>query len=411
MLSIGIDTHQKMHYVEIQNEEEKVKWRGQVTNDREGFDELLSKLKTIEKSNNDRVIGIYINPTGNYHIPVQYFLESNGYIVKYVDARVTDYSRKIDNLGKEKSDRVDASVLASTPWNSKKIANKITHRRDPLSGLTRLRESVSENITRITNIIESDLACIFPEYVEMFQGVSSATSVALLQNFTTPDKAVKSGVDRILNVMAKSSKNHYKKEDAQKFIDLASKSIGVPDRDGIYAFRIKVDLERLVSEKKKLKEIENEILKMTENNDDVKRIDGIIGIGPINAASIVSEIGDIEQFDSALKLQSYGGRAPNMTGSGGKDHATGLSKVRNPYLSNAIHQCSISLVNHRNDEFLEIFDREVRKGKKKTQAYIIVGRRLLYHVYSIMKNQKPYRKRVSNQREGTLPLQVKNHVL
>ncbi len=38
----------------------------------------------------------------------------------------------------------------------------------------------------------------------------------------------------------------------------------------------------------------------------------------INSAAIVSEIGRIEEFHSALKLQSYGGKCPDMTGSGGK---------------------------------------------------------------------------------------------
>ncbi len=33
------------------------------------------------------------------------------------------------------------------------------------------------------------------------------------------------------------------------------------------------------------------------------------------------------------------------------------------------------------------------KGKNPTQAYIVVGKRLLYHVYSIMRNKKPYRER------------------
>ena len=53
----------------------------------------------------------------------------------------------------------------------------------------------------------------------------------------------------------------------------------------------------------------------------------------------------------------------------------------------------MSLVNKKNEEFLKIFDREIAKGKKKTQAYVVVSRRLLYHVYSMLKNKKPYRKR------------------
>ena len=121
---------------------------------------------------------------------------------------------------------------------------------------------------------------------------------------------------------------------------------------------------------------------------------GHTSVGPINAAAIVSEIGNIEQFNSAEKLQSYGGKAPKMSGSGGKDYATGLSKIRNSHLANSVYESAKSLVQHKNEEFLLIYKREIDKGKKKKQAYIIVSRRLLYHVYSMMKNKKPYRVRL-----------------
>ncbi|MFG1519383.1 MAG: transposase [Thermoplasmataceae archaeon] len=123
------------------------------------------------------------------------------------------------------------------------------------------------------------------------------------------------------------------------------------------------------------------------------------GIGTVHAAAIVSEIGETDQFDSALKLQSYGCKVPMIAGSGGKSHAIGMSKIRNPYLSNAVHECAVSVVTHKNEEFLGIFNREIAKGKKPTQAYIVVGRKLLYHIYSIMRNRKPYRKRLSTMRE------------
>lgn len=113
MISVGVDTHLKKHQVEMQNNEGKVMWRGQINNDRKGFGELLEKLKTVERSNRDSVRGVYVNPTGTYHLPLQHFLESNGYVVYYVDARVTDSSRTISNLGKHESDKVDCQMLAS----------------------------------------------------------------------------------------------------------------------------------------------------------------------------------------------------------------------------------------------------------------------------------------------------------
>ena len=356
-----------MHQVEVQNNDRKVMWRGQITNDMEGFNTVLEKLKTVERSNNDSVKGIFINPTGNYHIPVHYFLEKNGYNVVYVDPRITDYARKMSNLGKEKSDRVDAKMLAATPWMDSNAFDKPIHRREPLSGLTRLHQSVTKNITRITNIINSDLACISPEFTSIFPDAGSKTAMAVLEKFTTPSNTVKAGLNTVLKAMQGASRNHYKKEDAGKFIELANNSVGIPDTDSVYTFRIRQNIARLLSENKQLKEIEKEILKLTENDENVKRIDDIKGIGPVNAAAIVSEIGGIEQFDSAPKLQSYGGKAPKMVGSGGKDYATGLSMIRNSHLSNTVYESARSLVQHKNEEFLMIYEREINKGKKKKQ--------------------------------------------
>lgn len=204
----------------------------------------------------------------------------------------------------------------------------------------------------------------------------------------------------MLKVMQKTSRNHYRRNDAQKLMDLANEFIGIHDTGGIYAFRIRQNVERLVSEKKQIKGIEEEILKLTESDGNVKRIDDMKGIGPVNAAAMVSEIPDIDHFDSALKLQSYGGKASRMSGSGGKDHATKISRIRNSYLANSVYESARSLVLHKNEEFLLIYEREIKKGKRKKQVYIIVARRLLYHIYSMMKNKKPYRVRLPNTKDG-----------
>ena len=375
-------------------------WRGQISNNRKGFNELLEKLRTIERSNSDTIVGIFMNPTGTYHIPIQHFLESSGYTVYYIDPRVTEFARVTSNLGKVKSDRVDSHLLASSPWDNKRAMERKPHVRDSVSSLTRLLESVKNNVTRISNVMSADLAEVFPEFLDFFPDITSSTALALLEKYSIPENLVKSGMEDVLNTMKKCSRNHYKREDARKLLELAENSVGIPD-DGTFAFRIKENVKRIRAELNILKEIEAKIIESTKGNDDVQRIDDIRGIGSVNAAAMVSEIGPIEQFDFALKLQSYGGKAPIMRGSGGKDRATGLSKARNPHLSNAVYESAVSLVNNKNKEFLEIFNREIGKGKKPTQAYITVGRRLLYHIFTIMKNHKPYRQRLPRgEREG-----------
>ena len=135
-----------------------------------------------------------------------------------------------------------------------------------------------------------------------------------------------------------------------------------------------------------LKNIENEIISRSSNNGDVNNLTNLRGLGIINSAIIVSEIGNIEQFESALKLQSYAGKCPDIEGSGGKIHSKGITHVRNKFLSNAVYESAISLVMNKNKEFYDIFNREIGKKKSNVQAYIAVSKRLLFHIYSIMKN-------------------------
>ena len=394
MLSIGMDTHEKEHWIEIQNSEQMKMWNGKITNNRDGFNSLLEKIHTVEKSNNQDVMGIFMNPTGNYHMPLKHFLEINGFKERIflVDARRTEHMRTILNLGKEKSDPEDAHILASVPWLDKSYVERRGHERSPLSDLTRFRESVNNNISRIKNFICADLAIIFPEFRTLFD-IESKTGLILLEKYTTPENISKISLKVLSNLICKASKNHYKKEDAANLIQIAKDSIGVPDEDNTFTIRIRTNIERLKREIETTKKLSTEIENRSKDNQDVKNLSNMRGIGNNSAATIVSEIGDIKQFNSVEKLQSYGGKCPDMTGSGGKVYAKKVTKIRNSYLSNTVYECAVSLVTHKNHEFSELFDREIDKNKTKTEAYIVVGKRLLYHIYSIMKNGKPYRER------------------
>ena len=186
MLWAGIDTHLKMHAIEIQNDRGSGMWKGRIGNDRPGFEGLLAKLQLIEKSNNEPIGAVFMNPTGNYHAPLQAFLERNGYRVILVDPRVSEHLRKSENLGREKSDDADASILAATAIRKPNILESHNHERSTLSGITRLLESVKRNVTRINNQIKADLAAVFPEY-PFYEEIDSKTSLAILEACPVPE--------------------------------------------------------------------------------------------------------------------------------------------------------------------------------------------------------------------------------
>ena len=138
-----------------------------------------------------------------------------------------------------------------------------------------------------------------------------------------------------------TGKGHYHMDDAVKFRTSAEDSIGILDPERVYVYRTKMNTGTLREKINRIKDVEREIRERMSANNDVKNISDIYGIAMTSAAVMVAEIGSIGQFSSAVKLQSYGGKSPNITGSGGKIHSSGSSKIRNPHLSNITYECAV----------------------------------------------------------------------
>ena len=98
MLSVCIAPHERIHYVEIQDEKQNRLWHEKIRNIRKGFEFLIDKIIKIQNSNNDEVEFIFMNSTGNYHVPLKYFQENNSFTVYMVDARKTLHLRKMIDL-------------------------------------------------------------------------------------------------------------------------------------------------------------------------------------------------------------------------------------------------------------------------------------------------------------------------
>ena len=122
----------------------------------------------------------------------------------------------------------------------------------------------------------------------------------------------------------------------------------------------------------------------------VKLLESIPGVGEIIATVLVAEIGDIENFKRAKALVAFAGIDPKVKQSGsGLKYNTHLTKRGSPYLRQALFQAAAVSRQH-DPELRAYYEKKRSEGKRYKEATIATSRKLLYRVYAVLKRQTPY---------------------
>lgn len=116
----------------------------------------------------------------------------------------------------------------------------------------------------------------------------------------------------------------------------------------------------------------------------------IPGIGAQTAAVLLSEIGRIEDYQSARQLAAHAGLTPTERSSGTSVHGkTRLSCTGNSRLRKALYMPAV--VSMRHNPLLKAFsDRLLDRGKAKMQAIGAIMRKLVHLAFGILKSQQPF---------------------
>jgi len=136
----------------------------------------------------------------------------------------------------------------------------------------------------------------------------------------------------------------------------------------------------------------NRNIRMLSRTDEYKtnvRLLRIVpGISTFTAMTFLTELCNIDQFQSLDKLASYVGLIPNTDSSGEKDTTTGITNRRNEFLRHLIIESSWIAV--RKDPALLMAFERLSKNMPKTRAIIHITRKLLNRIRYVLKNQKEY---------------------
>lgn len=106
-------------------------------------------------------------------------------------------------------------------------------------------------------------------------------------------------------------------------------------------------LQRIDLLSRQIAQLEQQILLLTRDKADYKRLLEIPGIGKILALTILYEVGEISRFQSVRQFSSYCRVVPGLAQSGKLSRPGRSSKQGNSYLKSALSQAAVAAVRKR----------------------------------------------------------------
>lgn len=389
----GIDVSKHQHEVCMLDPEGECVLRLRISNNLKGFEKLLKALKTLE-INPDNVL-LCLEATGHYWLSLFSFLEHRGFQLHVINPIQSDALRNL-YVRKAKTDTKDALLLADMVrlgfTSQTKLAPETTLK---LQTLSRARFSFVHQVAGLKNQILGILDRIFPEYAKCFSSVFVQTSRELLKTYTEPEELAQVDLAELTQFLAKHSRGRLGQDRAEQIKSLAQGTVGI--RLALDAFTLQL---RLLVEQVSF--IEDQISTIEEAMDQVMEelrpegadyrhvLETIPGIGPVLAASIIGEIGDIDRFRSAKALVAFAGLDATVRSSGQFEGTKNrMSKRGSPVLRHSLWLAAVS-ARRFNPELKEYYELKRSQGKHSNIATGAVARRMAHLVHSIWKSGRPF---------------------
>ena len=148
--------------------------------------------------------------------------------------------------------------------------------------------------------------------------------------------------------------------------------------------------------RKELLSISNDIRKLMRSKEYKKLyylLRTITGIGPLTAALLITEIGDMKRFASFYQLNSFIGLLPSEHSSGERELKGRLTIRRHRQLRSDLIECAWTA--KRTDPALSLFySEQLKRGKEPKLIIVKIARKLLSRIRYVWLNEKPYERGV-----------------
>ena len=174
-----------------------------------------------------------------------------------------------------------------------------------LRELTRFRWGLVDQIGDAKRRLLTILDRVFPEYETLFSDVFIKSSRALLQQATTAAEFAEADLDELTALLKQTSRGKLGQLRAEALQTAARESLGLSKLGGVAGFELRALLDQITFLEQQVAATEQQIEALLATLE--QHVTDIKGIGPVLAASLVAEIGDIHRFPRLKSLVAYAG--------------------------------------------------------------------------------------------------------
>ena len=378
MIYVGIDIAKQTHYAAIMNSDGEILSEPfAFSNDYSGFNKLLQQLNNYSKDQ----LYIGMESTAHYAENLTCFLFTRGFQVCIINPIQTSSLRK-SNIRKTKTDSVDTYlIIKALSLNHFRLYTERDYDSLQLKNLCRFRQKLMKARTKVKIQLVTYVDLLFPELQYFFKsGIHGKACYELLKTQPNPDRIAKMHLTRLTNLLSKSSHGHFKQSHAVQLKELASHSVGI--NNDTLSLQIFQSIQQIEMYTEQLADVENSIREVMDRMDSV--IKTIPGIGALNGAMILGEIGDISRFEKPCQLLAYAGLDPSVYQSGNfKADRTRMSKRGSRLLRYALINAAwqITLVNQT---FKDYYDLKISQGRRHYGALGHVAHKLVRVIHKML---------------------------
>ena len=380
---VGIDISKYKHdCCIISAADQKVVSKFTFKNDKAGFEQLLIVFNSLS---NPEDIRIGFESTAHYALNLELFLENAHHSFMEVNPVLIKEYKKSTSLRRTKTDSIDCESIARWLMTVEyKPHSKGFYHAYSLKSLTRLRDRLirqrSFYLVKITNVLDHT----FPEFKPFFNERFSKTALYLLENYGSAEKMARMNAvsyDKLRSI----SRGKFSPQQFLQLKELATNTVGV--NNSIFDVELNSLLALYKSLVKEISTLEGEINRLIEEVHP--HYMSVPGIGPISAAVIYSEYGDISNFSNPGQMLAFAGIEPGINESGTESHAGRMVKRGSSQLRYVLINCCLPLIRF-DMTFATYYAKKRGEGKPHRVAITHVAKKLVRVIYALERQDVDY---------------------